>query len=72
MTARNALLQSPESRIYKDAQPTSAIREAERELVSLRDQFLRKGKKKIGVRESLRAIAFSSCTLKILSNRAPD
>jgi len=70
MTARNLSLHSPQARVEnpeeeEDDQPMSAIREAERGLVRLRDRFLRTGKKKIGVRESLRAIALSSCALTI-------
>ena len=68
MTARNLSLHSPQSRVEnpeEDDQPMSAIREAERGLVRFRNRFLRTGKKKIGVRESLRAIALSSCALTI-------
>ncbi len=69
MTPRNVTVFP---RPQEDCQSTSAIREAERGLVDLRSQFLRKDKKKIGVGESLSAIAVSSCTLTILSNGAPD
>ena len=69
MTARNLSLHSPQARVEnpeeEDDQPMSAIREAERGLVRFRNRFLRTGKKKIGVRESLRAIALSSCALTI-------
>ena len=69
MTARNVSLQSPESGVDvpEDNQPTR-----ESGWVRLRDQFLRKGKKKIGVKESLKAIVCSSCTLTIIGNRASD
>ena len=77
MVPRNVSLQSPESGVSygdvpEDDQPRSAIHEAERGPVGLWDQFLRKGKKKIGVRESLRAIVFSSCMLTILDKEASD
>ena len=37
--------------------------ENKEELIKFRDQFTRKGKKKVGVIESLRALFFSSCML---------
>ena len=39
--------------------------ENKEELIKFRDQFTRKGKKKVGVIESLRALFFSSCTLSL-------
>lgn len=37
--------------------------ESKEELIKFWDQFTRKGKKQIGVAESIRALLFSSCTL---------
>jgi len=37
-------------------------------LTTFRDRFTRKGKKKIGVKASLRAIALSSCASSIFDN----
>lgn len=72
MTARNLSLQPEVETPEEDDQPMSAIREAERGMIRLRNQFLRKGKKNIGVKESLKAIALSSCVLTIFSNGVYD
>ena len=41
------------------------LEENKEELIRFRDQFMRKGKKKVGVVESLRALFFSSCMLSL-------
>ena len=41
------------------------LEENKEELIKFRDQFMRKGKKTVGVVESLRAVFFSSCMLSL-------